>query len=272
MCFSFEMSAGFAFFGLITSWWVYTRTASTPLAIGVFFFFTMEFLQAIQYLFIAETLESPGCDAFANKFLTILGFLHICMQPYVCHYINAALTVNPVLKERYVVVNRLCLIAGLMLFGRVLLAVFPEYVTMDVSNQRSTEWLRGEKFCTFRGNYHLAWSVPMADPSYFVPSVALHFFCMFAPYFAMYEKRGNVGQAVLLFLTGPYLASFITPNLMEQASIWCFFSIAQISVLLVEPVLEVWGFLKVRTEGIVIKAAHSKSEAFQASEKAEVLG
>ena len=28
----------------------------------------------------------------------------------------------------------------------------------------------GEKLCTFNGKYHLAWSVPMADPSYFMPS------------------------------------------------------------------------------------------------------
>lgn len=50
-----------------------------------------------------------------------------------------------------------------MLFARHLLAGLPGYSTMDVSNFKSTEWLRGEKLCTFRGNYHLAWvlvSVP----------------------------------------------------------------------------------------------------------------
>ena len=38
-------------------------------------------------------------------------------------------------------------------------------------------------------------------------------------------------QGVFLWATGPLLASFITSNLMEQASIWCFFSIAQISMV-----------------------------------------
>merc|ERR1712000_663746 len=43
---------------------------------------------------------------------------------------------------------------------------------------------------------------------------------------------GMVLQGIFLFVFGPGLASWISPNLMEQASIWCFFSIAQISIML----------------------------------------
>ncbi len=90
-----------------------------------------------------------------------------------------------------------------MLFGRYLLAGFPDYSTLDVSNNfKSTEWLRGEKLCTFRGKYHLAWSVPMADPTYVIPGAAIHSFCMFAPFFALYEKKGMVLQGVFLFVFG----------------------------------------------------------------------
>ena len=31
------------------------------------------------------------------------------------------------------------------------------------------EWLRGEELCTYRGTYHLAWSVPMLDNTYWIP-------------------------------------------------------------------------------------------------------
>jgi len=72
----------------------------------------------------------------------------------------------------------------------------------------------------------------MADPTYVVPGAAIHSFLMFAPFFALYEKRGMVLQGVFLFAFGPYLAGLITPNLFEQASIWCFFSIAQIAIML----------------------------------------
>jgi len=131
-----------------------------------------------------------------------------------------------------------------MLFTRFLISYLPNFSTMDVTDFKSTEWLRGEKLCTFRGRFHLAWAVPMADPTYVIPGAAIHSFCMFAPFFALYEKKGMVIQGTFLFIFGPYLASWISPNLMEQASIWCFFSIAQIAIMLFfirETLIINWG-------------------------------
>jgi len=65
---------------------------------------------------------------------------------------------------------------------------------------------------------------------------------MFGPFFII--KRNMVIQGVFLWLAGPFLASLITPNLMEQASIWCFFSIAQIGFMLFiirEQLILSWG-------------------------------
>ena len=243
MCFSQEMSAAFAGIGLFASWWIWSKTNNTQLASGVFFFFTMELLQAVQYFFIAPSLDSPICDTIINQVLTVLGFLHICLQPYFCHVINASLTKNQKYLDKYVVIKRLSLIGGAMLFSRFLLAgVWPQ--TFDIKNGLSTEWLRGEKLCTYKGNHHLAWSVPFADPTYVIPGAAIHSFMMFAPFFALYEKKGMVIQGIFLFIFGPYVAGLITPNLMEQASIWCFFSIAQISIMLFfirETLIINWG-------------------------------
>ena len=257
MCFNQPSSFAFAGFGLFLSWWIYSRTNNLGLASGVFFFFTMELLQGFQYFVIADNLQDSKCNTFINQFLTLLGFLHICFQPYFCHVINASLTRSERYLWQYKVVLRLALIAGGWLFCRFLLAYFDVSSatamvsnTMDVSfprgadTGRSTEWLRGEKLCTFHGKFHLAWSVPMADPSYFVPSAQIHSFMMYAPFFALYEKKGMVVQGAFLLSTGPVLAAYITPNLMEQASIWCFFSIAQIAAMLclIREVLIVnWG-------------------------------
>jgi hypothetical protein len=104
-----EMSAAFAAIGLFASWWIWSKTSNTQLASGVFFFFTMELLQAIQYLFIAPNIDSPICDTIINQVLTIAGFLHICLQPYFCHVINASLTKNAKYIDRYLVIKRLCL-------------------------------------------------------------------------------------------------------------------------------------------------------------------
>lgn len=240
------MSAAFAALGLAAAWWVFSRTRNTELAAGIFFFFTMEFLQAIQYYFLADSLESAVCETTVNKVLTLLGFLHICLQPYFCHVINCSLTKSEKYREKYSVVKRLCLIGGFLLFSRHFLSYVPQLNTMDVSDNKSTEWLRGDKLCTFKTNsmVHLGWSVPMADPSYYVPGAGIHSFLMFAPFFALYEKKGMVIQGLFLFLFGPVTAAFISSNLMEQASIWCFFSIAQIAIMLFlirETLIVNWG-------------------------------
>src|SRR3989338_1583720 len=88
MCFNGYMSGAFAAVGLFSAWWIHSRTCNKMLASGVFFFFTMEFLQAVQYLFLASGLTDPVCETIINKVLTMIGFIHICLQPYFCHVIN----------------------------------------------------------------------------------------------------------------------------------------------------------------------------------------
>jgi hypothetical protein len=79
------MSAAFAAMGLALSFGILIKTKNYQLFLGALFFFSMELLQAIQYLFIAENINSPICNTQANKILTLLGYLHICLQPYFCH-------------------------------------------------------------------------------------------------------------------------------------------------------------------------------------------
>jgi hypothetical protein len=257
MCFNGYMSAGFAAVGLYAAWWIHSKTNNRMLASGVFFFFTMEFLQAIQYLYLATGLNDPLCETILNKVLTMIGFIHICLQPYFCHVINESLCHFPKpgnepehnkklekYHNQYTIIKRLCLLGGFLLWLRYPLSFVPEWST--TLSQPSTEWLRGEKLCTFKTQtmVHLGWSVPMADPTYNIMGAGIHSFLMFAPFFAMYDKKGMVLQGLVLYFTGPALAAAISPNLMEQASIWCFFSIAQISIMLFlirEVILVNWG-------------------------------
>lgn len=259
MCFNGYMSGGFALLGLFVSWWINHSTSNRQLAVGVLFFFTMEMLQAIQYMFIAAGLDAPECESIINQVLTIAGFIHICLQPYFCHVINEALSQLPskensdahnakLIKYRnqYTVIKRLCLIGALLIFLRFPLSYIPGWNTQDVSPGVGKEWIRGDHVCTFKSQsmVHLGWSVPMADATYNIQGVGLHSFLMFAPFFALYEKKGMIVQAAFLYLTGPFTASLITSNLLEQASIWCFFSIAQISIMLFlirETLIVRWG-------------------------------
>jgi len=208
----------------------------------------MEFLQGWQYFWIDD------CDNFMNKFLTLLGYIHICFQPYFTHIINSALTKNPDVLKKYDIILRMCLLSGTLMMvryivaeftgsGKDILSDFSDYSGNHTHSQcRTQEWLRGEKLCTFSGKFHLAWSVPMTEPTYWTNSAAIHSFMMFGPFFIL--KSNMIIQGVFLWLAGPYLASWITPNLMEQASIWCFFSFAQIGIMLFlirEQLLLNWG-------------------------------
>jgi hypothetical protein len=69
-----------------------------------------------------------------------------------------------------------------------------------------------------------------------MPSMALHSFLMFVPFFLVdtgntMANFTNCIAGLILFVTGPILADSIAPNKHEAASIWCFFSIMQIVVL-----------------------------------------
>eukprot|EP00178_Gracilaria_changii_P005250 TRINITY_DN18598_c0_g1_i1.p1 TRINITY_DN18598_c0_g1~~TRINITY_DN18598_c0_g1_i1.p1 ORF type:complete len:213 (+),score=15.11 TRINITY_DN18598_c0_g1_i1:137-775(+) len=208
-----------------------------------------------------------------NQFLTILGFLHICFQPYFTHIINSSLTKNPKFLAQYDIILRMCLLGGSMLFARYLLADFQSTpINSDFTvwkgtpaingSYRTTEWLRGEELCTYNGNYHLAWSVPMYDPTYWSPSAAIHSFLMFGPFFVM--KRNMIIQGIFLWAAGPLLASYITANLMEQASIWCFFSITQIGIMLFiirEQLILNWGRDRKKDDTSLHKVhAHAKQQ------------
>jgi hypothetical protein len=115
------------------------------------------------------------------------------------------------------------------------------YVPLDATACPNTEWLRATTLtpggangtCTFQGGsqyQHLAWSIPMYQPTYFTPSVFIHSFVMFAPFLATPGLHAKIFGA-FLFLTGPYMSQLITDDLNEQPAIWCFFSICQITLM-----------------------------------------
>jgi hypothetical protein len=71
-------------------------------------------------------------------------------------------------------------------------------------------------------------------------SIVIYFFFFLAQFFLL--------SFIIFFLFLPpfsfCFAGIITPNLMEQASIWCFFSIAQIAIMLFcirETLIINWG-------------------------------
>jgi len=250
------MSAVFSVFGLAFILWVHKTNGNRNIFLGVGWFVLMEMLQVVQYMYIATdidpanpTLEqmenSQMCQSSANQFLTFLGLVHIAFQPMFSAYLSNAFVRSEKNKHVFAFLTRFQFWGGVWLISRNLLTYvdpslfdsfwgFNNANTFDASAWKAgVEWLSGPILCTYKGYHHLAWSIPFLPVSYYVPSMSVHMMLMFLPFFTL--DHGSFGKnagtrvaGALLFLTGPALADWITPNRQEAASIWCFFSILQV--------------------------------------------
>jgi hypothetical protein len=255
MCFSGEMSACFALMSVVAAAWLYQRHGNAHESMAVLYFGSMELLQTVQYLYIAEPEDGFSmCKNPTNQTLAALGYLHICFQPFFMNMSVWALRRRKSLQHRIKndIVQNLCLWGGLWMFSRYLLAVFwpdnPDMAARPSEACPNYEWIRDGydagigwdtpnlpgHSCTFRSHTntgHLGWAGPMYQATYFVPGVSIHFFLMLAPAMARNDVIGY-SQAILTLLTGPVLAAFFTSSMSEQASIWCFFSTFQFVLVL----------------------------------------
>lgn len=152
--------------------WVWKSTKNYDMFSGVIYFVLMEALQFFQYWYIDD------CANPINQWLTVVGFLHICFQPYFTHLMNFAVVRRPEKVAVGNAIKRLCLLQGLYMFSRW---VFVDMENMDLSCN-AHDWVSGESSCTYMGNVHLAWKLPLRTHSYFWPCNNIHFFMMFAPF------------------------------------------------------------------------------------------
>jgi len=226
MCFDQRTSLIFSLLGVILTIILHKITRNYRFSVGAFYFFLMEFLQAIQYSFIDR------CDDPMNKVLTVLGYLHVCFQPFFLNLIISGTNPHPDKQLEFRFVLKLTLLGGILMVSRFLLS---PYTPIPYRSECSTEWMRGDKLCTYSGNVHLAWTVPAYEASYLASSPNLHFTLMFFPFFIIDYRL--IISGIILMLTGPILSMYITDNFHEQPSIWCFFSISQICCMVVSYVL-----------------------------------
>ena len=212
--------------GLSGGIFIYRYIPNMKFVANVMFYFTMmEFLQALTYLVIDEC-------SFWNKFLTALGGIHICFQPLVTSYMGAMEAADPKMKAKMWFMCRLSVVGGILMFLRVFLELNGftksqrqecEYMPYD------SEHLRGPEMCSVRGKYHMAWNFPMADVNYYFPSINMHFFLSFAPFFAHPEDPEMIAKGVILILTGPIMGEYFSgPNKGEAPAIWCLYSVGHL--------------------------------------------
>jgi len=212
MCFSENMSLTIGSIGLLASLYLYNINVYASIGIG--YFSLMEIIQYFQYKVINQ------CDNEYNKFLTNLGYIHICFQPL---FIN--LWLFAFAKKPNFLFIKLSFFAGLLLASRIF------FVNDNKLCDTKTEPLCGYKTCSFSGEKHIAWNIRLraAGDKWFTPSIGLHFFMWVVPALTLFELK----PIIALLLTGPYLGYFITRNIHEYPAIWCFTAIGQMIITMI---------------------------------------
>lgn len=209
MCFSEQISLLIGLVGIIAS--IYFYNINTYASIGIGYFALMEIIQFFQYKVINK------CEDKTNKFLTTLGYLHICFQPLFFNIWLFAFTKRPNFTFL-----KLSFAAGLLLASRLL------FVKDDEMCDTKNEPLCGPQTCSFSGEKHIAWNLRLRAPgkNWWTPSIGLHFFMWTIPVLTIFE----VPPAIAMALCGPYLGYFLTNNIHEMPAIWCYTVISQMLV------------------------------------------
>ena len=209
MCFSERMSLGIGLTGIAAAVFIYSRTKNAYASIGLGYFALMEIIQYFHYKVIDQ------CGNKRKRYLTILGYIHICFQPLFFNLWMFAFTVKPIVEYLYI-----------SFFGGLLLASRLFFVKNHELCDPRNEPLCGKQTCAISGERHIAWNLRLRAPDWITPSISLHFFLWVFPALSMFQLK----PLISILLTGPYFGYLLTNNIHERPAIWCYTAIAQIIV------------------------------------------
>ena len=217
MCWSGEASATLATVGFVSTAHVAIKGEDKALWIPLAYFSLMELLQAFTYSVIGQ------CDRPLNQILTLLGVIHISLQPF---FINmAAMYFIPAEVRRHIAKW----VYGLSLAGSgiFLLWLYP-FSGAGICAPHSLP-LCGEQLCSIHGSWHIAWQVPLNGFGWLMLGYLL-------PAFVLPIAYGSWRCTFYHLITGPILARLTTSNLNEWPAVWCLLSIGLLLLLIKTPV------------------------------------
>ncbi len=194
----------------------------------------MELLQGFTYSVIDQ------CALPSNQIATMLGYLHICFQPFFGCLLALYFVPAPV---RRAAMPWAMAVAGLS----AAFMVFQLYPFEWAGACRLGRPLCGPGLCSVSGNWHIAWELPLnAIGEINAPWVLDN------PVLRVTIGHGFLGYMIAMFLVpflfgswrivlyhiamGPILARSLTDNPNEAPAIWCLLSIAFLLIVVKTPV------------------------------------
>ena len=270
MCWSGEASAVLAATGLGITGYLIKKGERKELWLFLFYFTLMEALQAVTYMYIDQ------CTLSMNKVLTFLGYTHIAFQPFFINMAAMCFIPVAVKNKISKYVYAACGVgAGLFMlkaypFGESLCNVGTEgfcgpfacsykgswHVAWQwplnnlgshpLLNVPAKEYVTGQeaRAYMFKGNWEYIWqwlrdilgTRPFLELKAHKYMLGLHaqtyLFCAFI----LPILYGSWRVILVMFLLGPFIASFFTSNVNEFPAVWCLFSIGLCSTIVISPI------------------------------------
>ncbi len=207
MCWSGEASAALATLGLaVTAYSACVKKDSILLWMPLGYFTLMEALQAYTYTVIDK------CGLPQNEVATVLGYMHIAFQPFFINMFSLYFIDKRVAKKIAPFVYTACFVAAIIM----LLKLYP--FSWAVQCDPETRPMCGRMLCSFHGNWHIAWSLPINEMMNRIPSYLIAGFIIPALY-------GSWRFTLWHLISGPVFARLTTDNLNEWPAVWCLLSI-----------------------------------------------
>lgn len=231
MCWSGEASAVLAAAGIASTIYAAWKKEPIVLWMSLGYFSGMELLQAFTYSVIGQ------CDNPSNQIATLLGYLHIAFQPFFINAVSLYFIAPAIAKRVAPLAYSVCFFS--VIFMLIQLYPFAWAGLCDPARP-----LCGEQLCSFRGEWHIAWSLPtngignsfVDSPIRFLtdgyPTYVLAGFLLPLLYGSW---RFTVYHAIL----GPLLAATTTSNVNEWPAVWCLLSIGLLMIVVKTPMRKI---------------------------------
>ncbi|CAB9510664.1 Synaptic ras GTPase activating protein [Seminavis robusta] len=254
MCFTQGMSVTLAVASFASAWYEWRSFRSWQYSAGIAYWGLEEVIQAVQHSYAASADDDYAmCKNRTNQMLTDMGAAHLVFQPVFVSFTLLSMYRKHDIEARILsdFIFKLCVLAGFwfvsyswicaaMGVDQSLLPPATEdcpnyqylYEGYDGFLNKTTPNQPGSA-CVYYApteTGHLAWAIPIYKQSYYFPSPSVHFFLFFGPYIIMFKKPMLQVYVFLAWLTGPILTKYLTASVNEQPAIWCFNSVAQISM------------------------------------------
>jgi len=229
MCWSGEASAALATIGAATTAYAAYKNEPRPLWLALGYFTLMEGLQAYTYAVIDE------CSAPANQVATLLGYLHIVFQPFFINMLSLHFVPEHISRKISPIVFFICFFSAIFM----LVQLYPFSWAGHCNDLRP---LCGDALCSFSGNWHIAWSLPLNGIGNIfvgIPILEDGFVTYVLASFLLPILYGSWRVTTYHYVMGPFLALQLTNNINEWPAIWCLLSIGLLLIVIKTPLRQI---------------------------------